>query len=223
MITICIAVYNRADTMLPCLESLQQLEGEFALSVFDAGSNDIDYTPYLERFRNTAYHYHKDMTGSSFRDGHYNRSMARIKSLNIKNHQPEDKIFFLDCDMVVPPNFLRLINEHVAPGKSFFPVCYGLHKDAPRIVRGDMPPRRNRNRKRANGWWRTRGFGNCGFTYPDYLRIGGWDSKFVLWGKEDGDIFHRAKQLTQVVRYRVPNFFHLWHTPDRHSCIWGKQ
>jgi hypothetical protein len=79
-------------------------------------------------------------------------------------------------------------------------------------VRGDGPPY-HQNGSTSNGWWRESGRGNCGFVFSDFRALGGWDGKRwgTRYGREDDDIYWRARNFFEVYRERVPGFFHQWH------------
>lgn len=204
----CTAVYDRWPTFLVLLDSFVKLAAQPGneldrLCVYDwdgAGKDIFDAWP--ER---VLYH-------SGREQGHINRAEARTRSLQLAQPVDDDLVFFVDCDMVLPPDFSARVRTYVKPGHAFFPVCYSLYRNAPMEVRGDGPPY-HQSGATANGWWRESGRGNCGFVVSDLHKIGGWDGRRwgTRYGREDDDVYWRAKNFLEVHRERVPGFFHQWH------------
>lgn len=211
----CTAVYDRWDTFFVLLESFLKLAAQpendnDLLCVYDwDGSRKDIFTAWPAQVRYQA----------GAERGHINRAEARNKSLRLAAPAEHDLVFFVDCDMVLPPDFSQRVRTHVTPGHAYFPVCYSLYRNAPLEVRGDGPPY-HQNGSTANGWWRESGRGNCGFVASDLGKIGGWDGKRwgTRYGREDDDVYWRAKNFLEVYRERVPGFFHQWHPkPPEHQ------
>lgn len=144
--------------------------------------------------------------------GHINRAEARNRSFALAQAAAHDLVFFVDCDMVLPADFSDRVRRFVQPGHAYFPVCYSLYQGAPMVVKGHGPPH-NPGKAAANGWWRDAGRGNCGFVAADFLALGGWDgARFgTKYGREDDDVFWRAKEKYVIRREWTQNFFHQWH------------
>lgn len=202
----CTAVYNRWSTFAGLLASFMAqhaVDEENYLCVYDwdGAGKDINARPPQVLY------------GAGKHVGNINRAQARNESFAlIPAPRPEDLVFFVDCDMVLPLAFSRRVRNNVRPGRVYFPVCYSLYRDAPMEINGDGPPF-HKNGSNANGWWRDSGRGNCGFTVADFQKLGGWDgARFgTRYGREDDDCFWRSVAQYEVYRERVPGFFHQWH------------
>jgi len=203
---LCTVVANRWNTFRHLLQSVANLlEQPAALCVYDWHSTDVDLLTTLGQ-SNCPYRYGRHNYVEPI-----NRSLARNKAFALSAAEPDDLVFFIDCDMLVPPDFIARIRNNVQLGQAYFPVCYSLYRDRPQSVYGNGP-QHNPGRSKAHGWWRHAGRGNCGFIVQDFTQLGGWDTKYgARYGKEDDDIFTRANQSLKVVREEVPAFFHQWH------------
>lgn len=205
----CTAVYNRWDTFGVLLESFLALAAQPGnetdrLQVYDWDGSGIDIYPAVSssvRF----YQGHEH--------GHINRAHARNQAMRLAQPFSDDLVFFLDCDMVLPPDFSDRVRIHVKTGQAYFPICYSLYEGAPMVVTTDGQPYRRAAGSPANGWWRESGRGNCGFVAEDFYELGGWNGERwgTRYGREDDDVYWRAFQTMEVVRERVPGFFHQWH------------
>lgn len=202
----CTAVYNRRNNFDVLLASYLQMRSQpqntrdvLAVYDWDGKLNDIN------EIEGVAY-------GAGAETGHINRAESRNRAFAIVDKSPTDIVFFVDCDMVFPVDFSSRVRRFVKPGHAYFPVCYSLYRGAPMVVKGSGPPH-NPGQSGANGWWRDAGRGNCGFVVKDFLAIGGWDgARFgTKYGREDDDIFWRAKEKLVVHREWTQNFFHQWH------------
>lgn len=202
----CTAVLNRRANFEILLKSFQALraQGQNArdvLCVYDwnGGLNDIN-----------------EIDGLAYQAGHetgpINRAEARSRAFGILSPGADDLVFFVDCDMVLPTDFSDRVRRFVKPGHAYFPVCYSLYQHAPMVVKGSGPAHAPGN-SGANGWWRESGRGNCGFVVKDFYAIGGWDGARwgTNYGREDDDVFWRAKAKLAVHREWAQNFFHQWH------------
>jgi glycosyltransferase involved in cell wall biosynthesis len=205
-IYLCTVVANRWDTFQQLLRAVVALEpAPAALCVYDWNSTDADLQTALIA-AGCPYKYYKHNY-----DEPLNRAAARNKAFALAAADPDDIVFFVDCDMVVPPDFVSRIQAAVCPGRAYFPVCYSLYRDRPQSVFGSGP-QHSPGRSKAHGWWRHAGRGNCGFVARDFTELGGWATKYgARYGKEDDDIFTRASKKLTAFRDEVPGFFHLWH------------
>lgn len=202
----CTAVYNRRQNFEVLLASFLRLRTKpqnkhDVLCVYDwnGALNDINDTDGV------AY-----AAGSE--TGPINRADARNRSFAILDKGPDELVFFVDCDMVLPEDFSDRVRYFVRPGHAYFPVCYSLYQNAPMVVKGSGPPHQA-ERSGANGWWREAGRGNCGFVVQDFMALGGWDGpRFgTNYGREDDDVFWRARAKFTIHREWAQNFFHQWH------------
>lgn len=205
----CTVVFNRWDTFQGLADSFKSMRPVAGLEqdrlvVYDwnGGGKDI----YSQWGADVVF------TAGNER-GHINRAAGRMRALEAANPFLDDLVFFVDCDMVLPPDFSTRVRTHVKPGHAYFPICYSLYRDAPMVVTSDGQRYLRIPGSDANGWWRENGRGNCGFVLSDLLRIGGWDGTRwgTRYGREDDDVFWRATQKLTVFRERVPDFFHQWH------------
>lgn len=209
----CTAVYDRWDTFQGLLESFLALATQVGnetdrLQIYDwdGSGKDIYSNPPPGVCYYAAHEY-----------GHINRAHARNQAMRLAQPFEEDLVFFVDCDMVLPADFSERVRTHVKPGQAYFPVCYSLYEGAPMEVTVDGPPYRRTPGSKANGWWRESGRGNCGFVASDFYKLGGWDGQRWgdRYGREDDDVYWRAIQTMEVIRERVPGFFHQWHPKPR--------
>lgn len=205
----CTAVYNRWDTFNVLLESFLILAAQPGnetdrLQVYDwDGSGKDIYSAWPDRVYYWAGHEY----------GHINRAHARNQAMRLAQPFTDDLVFFVDCDMVLPPDFSDRVRTHVQLGQAYFPICYSLYEGAPMEVNGDGRPHSRSTGSTANGWWRESGRGNCGFHAEDFYELGGWNGERwgARYGREDDDVYWRAYRTIDVVRERVPGFFHQWH------------
>ena len=191
MITVCVGVKNREKNLIHCLiESLNRCEnnGDIFLSVFDCGTPGIK-----EAIR--AKWPHRLIFNKEEMD------FARTYSLNKAAEAAKTEyLFFSDVDMVLPKNFISQFYQNVSPRKVWFPVCFSLNKNTPPII------------STGNGYWRETGYGMCGFYKKDFIKIGGWNQRYMIYGAEDNDIYGRCiKEKFEIIRENCIGLFHTWH------------
>jgi len=185
-LSFCCALMNRGENFSNLYSSLQHMLGEdIELVVADFGSNDID----LNRFN--IFHVLLELPFNKAKG--LNRAAAKSSG---------DVVFFIDADMIAPPNFDKMILSNVKTGQAYFPTCFSLYQDKPRKI------------DESCGWWRETGYGNCGFTAKDFKNIGRWNENFKKWGGEDDDMVVRAYDNLSVIRDHCDGFFHSWHPND---------
>lgn len=213
MISFCTMVYNRWSTLKRLLDSLTQMtNADFEVVVVDLGSTDVDLKKELPRFHMKS----RLRIKKTAANGKINRAAGRNLCAESSRAGAEDIMFFVDADMLVPPDFCKTIRAHVQKGRCFFPICYSLHKDKPAVVQGNVSHHRKDAGKLANGWWRKEGWGNFGILRSDYELLGAWDEQIgKTYGGEDNNIRDRAHKLFEVSRFNCPGFFHQWHPPNR--------
>jgi len=207
-IYICATIKNRFKNLNRLCESLAEIEDlenvQFSLS--DYGSDDGDIRALLEAqpFPCT----HVLLQGSPF-----NRSQGLNFAILPLEPAPEDMVFFIDVDMLVPKDLPVLIREKVKSKRSWFPICYSLHKGKKPVVK-----RNSRYPRKANGWWRTEGKGMCAFLVEDFIELGKWNERTgITYGKEDGLIARRSvKAGIKMVRDRCVGLFHVWHPTGKY-------
>lgn len=220
----CTAVHNRWDNFKRLFASFLAMNDMRAyLSVYDWASTDHapingqkDFTEIAGGWpenNGVAYGMRAAEPGQNI-----NRSATRNTAFALSNAPPDAVVFFVDCDMVVPPTMANHVREIIKPGVAYFPVPYSLYKDCPAVVNGSGPPH-VRGESTANGWWRHTSSGNCAFLVKDFqLTVGKWDERFGdKYGREDDDMHWRAQQSLTVVRDCVDGFFHHWHPAKKES------
>lgn len=214
----CTVVHNRWDNFKRLLFSfLSMHDTQARLAVYDWASTDHPPINSQKDFlavaggcpENNSIFYGVQSAAS---EQNINRSATRNTAFKIANPAPSDIVFFIDCDMVVPPTMAAHIRQIIKPGVAYFPIPYSLYQDCPAVVNGSGPPH-TRGESSANGWWRHTSSGNCAFLVKDFqATIGEWDERFGdKYGREDDDIHWRAKQSLEVIRDCVDGFFHHWH------------
>ena len=189
-ISFCTALKNRGDNFKKMLRAWTEASDENCeLVVADFGSADLHLSTEL---REQARPYTiVGLTGS------FNRARGLNAAAAVATGE---LLFFIDADMVIPNNFCQTLRQRVLPGWAYFPICYSLYEGS--ACESSQP-----------GWWRTSGFGMCGFTADDFRRLR-WCEAFTRWGKEDNDIFSRAAGALEIYRDRCAGLFHLWHPDD---------
>ena len=203
-ISVCMALMNRRDTLLHCLDSIAEWFANDRhpnqLIIADFGSTDCD--PYEEMQE-------RDIPGTVLRlDDYFSRARGLHRAQEVARHP---LLLFLDADMLVPRHFGDMIRRYVSPGRALFPICWSLYRDGKR------------------GWWRDTGYGMAAMTQDDYDRIGGWNLDRRRWGGEDNDLHWHAEQRLTVERACISGFHHQWHQdgstyteqymePDAESC-----
>lgn len=205
----CTAVYNRWDTFAVLHDSYLRLAAQPGnaadlLHVYDWDGSGKDIYPAPSR-------HVRYFTGHEY--GHINRAHARNQAMRFAQPYANDLVFFVDCDMVLPPDFSDRVRRHVKTNQAYFPICYSLYENAPMVVRDNGRPFTRAPGSAANGWWRDSGRGNCGFVAEDFYALGGWNGQRwgARYGREDDDVYWRAHKQMEIVRERVLGFFHQWH------------
>ena len=191
MLTVCTGVKGRKEQMLDCLvESLAECDNrhDVILSVFDCGTPGLREA-IREKWKHRLLFNMEEMP------------FARTYSLNkAAEVAPTDLLFFTDVDMTLPRDFVKQLYQNVGLGKAWFPVCFSLKEGAPRIIAPN------------NGYWRHTGYGMCGFHKKDFIALGKWNLRYMIYGAEDNDIHDRGcKKGLEVVRENCIGLFHNWH------------
>ncbi len=210
-ISFCVTLRNRWEMFRQLVASMSALEHvqQVELVVSDFCSTDINLRDAMRSTRFTS------RLGQAKGFGGFNRSFGLNRSAAASTGEPEDIIFFVDADMWLPADFVATLNQYIVPGQCYFPICYSLYENKPREIFDDEPPlSKTWVPRRANGWWREEGWGNCGFTRADFADVGPWDEAIgKTYGKEDNDMARRANEKLVRHRLRCPGLYHLWHAP----------
>lgn len=186
MISFCVALMNRGDNFARFYESLLPSLPGNELIVCDHGSTDIDLTKFDCRV--------------VYRSLPFRRSHALNKAVEAAKG---DILFFVDADMLVPPDMKDLVRRHVKSKTAWFPVCFSLYEGCPPVM------------EECNGWWRHTGYGMLGITKEDFIACGRWPEQFTSHGGEDDFIFSECKKRFKIVRAPQANLFHIWHPNDK--------
>lgn len=199
MLSICITVKNRSRVLvgdkelrlLPkCIQSIARSVGnslscELVLS--DWQSDDWPLREWLSQYAGAMDVKVVAVSGEFCRGRGRNLAADSAKG---------DVLFFLDADSLICPAVIGDGIKCVQQGKAYFPILYSF-----------------RDPDHQSGWWREEGYGNCMVSRQLYKRVGGWPQQ-RYWGQEDDDFFARISSVAEVVRPRVPDFYHQWHPDD---------
>ena len=133
-------------------------------------------------------------------------------AVNMSVYQSNHPFLFLNnIDIEIPKNFVQGYFANVKDGSPWFPKCYN--------IRGDMP------RVHEDGGWR-HGTGLVGITRSDYLRVGGNDETYIK-NRHDSDLFNRCSAMfaepgaLERNRPLLNGLFHIDHpgTSERTSAF----
>lgn len=133
-------------------------------------------------------------------------------AVNMSVYQSNHPFLWLNnIDIEMPADFVARYFENVSSGHPWFPKCYN--------IRGDMP------RIDDNGGWR-HGTGLVGITREDYIRVGGNDESYIK-NRHDSDLFNRCSAMFstpgELERNRplLKGLFHIDHpgTSERTSAF----
>jgi len=141
LVSFCCALKNRGPHFRKLLDSLSRNgpSDRFEVVVADFGSDDVDLSELQSN------------CGLSFslRPVSVEGAFSRSKGLNAAAAAARGGIlFFVDADMVVPPEFPAIVRSKTARGRTYFPVCYSLDRGAEPAAD-------------ASGRWRISGYGMC--------------------------------------------------------------
>lgn len=213
----CVVVRDRWENLKRLIHSFARQDYvQTTLCIYDWNSQDHPPIDTADDFFNIAdapraskYKY-----GFEPNTANFGVTIGKNKAFDMTGARPDDVVFFIDSDVVIPPTMARRISVVVASGVAYFPIFYSLYAGCPAIVNG-AGPQHARGDSHANGWWRKTSNGNCGFTAKDFVEIGKWDERFGdKYGRDDDDLAWRANQKLKVVRENVDGFFHFWHPPS---------
>ncbi len=146
-------------------------------------------------------------------------------------------LLFLDGDCVVPRHHVAAHVARRRPGTALLGYCARLDAaasarlDPPRLREVDLAAlvsrgeRRTLSLRRRRAWWhgvvrhatkpRLAG-GDFGVWRDDFVRVNGFDERFVGWGQEDDDLGLRLRasgvRLESILDRTAS--LHVWHPPD---------
>lgn len=123
----------------------------------------------------------------------FNRSRALNEGVKVALG---DTYFFLDADMIVPPEAFERIRRVAQHGTVWFPECEREDE------RGNI----------ISDHHCTCGYGICAISREDFEKVGGWDEKFTAWGYDDVDFKERCEKAgLGICRERLKGLIHQWH------------
>jgi glycosyltransferase involved in cell wall biosynthesis len=231
-IAVIVSTFERLGHLRRCLASIEAqrgVAGRFEVVVTDDGSRDgtveflqeaIRRVPYPLRFTTHA---------------HVGFRLARCRNIGVAESSAP-YILFTDGDCILPPDHLKAHLAARRPGRVVGGDSIRLGRHASEAVdetslrRGAFPrqvPAREAVRislKAMRAKWyelcrtpmRPRLTGNnIGLWRSDFLRINGFDERYVGWGLEDRDLQYRLERFgvrAWSILFRTWPM-HLWHEP----------
>lgn len=193
-ICVCVGVRNRSEQLLKHLvPSLAQCASakDIALSVLDCRSTDVPELAKEIRKIWTHKLYFKNS----------DKLFTRSSSINNAVKQSKESLLFLcDADISLPSDFVDLMKKNVKKNQTWYPICFSLFVNRPKIEKVD------------NGRWRKRGFGLVGIHREKFKEIKGYSETFKSWGGEDTYMFTQTTGI--ISRTICKGLFHNWHSDD---------
>lgn len=197
-IAICVGIRNRSEMLLKhLLPSMSRLDNQdrIVLSICDCHSEDEPklYQKIRNIWKGGVIYENSNMP--------FTRSTSINRAVEICN---SNMVFLCDADMTLPKDFVSQMDKFVGANKAWFPICFSLNKDRPKVI------------TKKNGFWRPYGYGMAGFLRKDFIDIGQLpvDDEYKSWGKEDTNLWNRCKEKMFVTREKCPRLFHNWHSDD---------
>eukprot|EP00727_Mastigamoeba_balamuthi_P004535 m51a1_g1408 hypothetical protein (353) ;mRNA; r:514293-515794 len=208
---------NRGFHLQRLLNSIGELhvvshECNFRVVIMDQGSTDIDVESVVGEW-SKVFGVEADVVQVKLpknqTDGFFRARSLRQGMEWVFEHNPNDIVFMIDVDMLVPPHFLRLARLYSVRGKAaFVPICFSLYEG----MAGVVSPQ--------HGFWRHYGFGNAGLYVSDAMDMGLYNEDLTRasHGLEDNHFVYLLKEKKFVInRPNVQGFFHVWHP----RAAWG--
>lgn len=132
------------------------------------------------------------------------------------------KICGLDCDMIIPPNFLRFGEIVLSDHDAAFPAGNIYYSD-------DYPDNKYEFKWNGNKWTEKAKFkfhGGCFFINKEkYEEIGGFNENFVGYGSEDTEFHNRVMDsCDKVYQGTYFSLLHMYHDEPhkKDKTIWNK-
>jgi glycosyltransferase involved in cell wall biosynthesis len=150
----------------------------------------------------------------------------RSRALNIGIQAATgERVLCTDCDMIFAPNFLTTATQALdrnAGNALVLCRCRDLPAELPEQPwrLGDFPALLARASFRV-----ARGTGACQCSQRRwFVKVRGYDEKYVFWGFEDKDMVARARRsgLTLCWIHEQTQMLHQWHPPTRHQRLLRK-
>jgi len=144
----------------------------------------------------------------------YNRSRAFNTGVEHTKAGGDDLLCLIDADILVDREYLSRLGLHLRNADAVLPYrsALYLHQLAtPLVIEGRFgtDPDLAEAARYSGRTWAALG-GALWIKASLYKNLGGYDKRFVGWGCEDRDMWHRLNAVTEVER--VPRImYHLWH------------
>lgn len=149
---------------------------------------------------------------SPIQNMHFSKSLAFNKGVSLAEFE---NMILHDADMLVRSDYASKIvglleqYESAHIGKT---VCYMERESTDRIVKEQSIQRDNISSDRIVNYYEG---GSLAIRKQAYIKIGGFCEKFIGYGCEDCEFYHRMTIGTNNYTIRSIDLFHLWH--DRTS------
>lgn len=149
-----------------------------------------------------------ELAKSSKMGMHFSKSFAFNTGVNKSKFE---KIILHDADMLVRSDYSRMIDDlldkydSVHIGKT---VCYMEKESTNKIVNSQSIDRNNVSSDRIVNYYEG---GSLAIRRKSYIDIGGFCEKFIGYGCEDCEFYHRMVNGTNSYVIRSIDLFHLWH------------
>ncbi len=232
-VSVLVTTYRRPRHLELVLASLARQECDgipFEVVVSDDGSDD-DTADVVARFASTAAFPVRFTTRP-----HDGFRLARVRN-DAARRASGRYLMFLDGDCVVPPHHIA---AHVARrrlGTALLGYCARLSEEVSvRLTPSSIATttlgslvscseRRSLARRRRKARWHTilrhptkprLAGGDFGVWHEDFLRVNGFDERFVGWGQEDDDLGLRLRTVgirLETILDRTCSM-HVWHATD---------
>lgn len=203
-LTVVIACKNRTRNLKFCLESINTCTPRPHCILIDFGSDtplqfDYKWLRIIRVDRKTEV-FHK----------------ARAINIGIRNVKTK-KLCVTDADQVFQENFFGIVNNTIERENRPFVLCW-THRlwklpsgTVPENIREDYPNLLDLAKKVAPKLY---GDGCCHATYTNwFLRVRGYEEKFIGWGYEDSDMTYRAHWVDKLRLINIKNMTSTIHFP----------
>ena len=157
--------------------------------------------------------YHRLYPSSQFSIVQGKGNFARAKALDTGTSMLNDGdlIFFCDVDMDVSPGFLRRCRQNTVRNKQvYYPEVFKMYNMKYVYKLSRTPP--NLPIQRKHGHWGYYSYGMLCMYKGDYTKIGGLDTSYYGWGREDLEFHQRILEYGyDILRSPDPGLVHRWH------------
>ena len=200
-------VVKRLKTFLKSYETACLKEdGKCKLHIVMYNDNEIKaMTGYLEQIKHRYPYFQYNIVQGT---GEFSRSRAR--HFGMSSLQEDDLAFMVDVDIDFDKDFLRRCRQNtIQDERVYFPIVFKYYNME--FVHPDQPPKSHYDITVQNGYWCKVGYGVVCMYKSDYSKIGGFSSKFTVWGGEDTDLFEKSQHKFEIFRVPDPGVVHHFH------------